>query len=302
MPSVSLKSGENLLSFEIVSPNGLPDINTSDNASSVYTALNTSSDIIPLRQPFDGIWETAWTVVNPTGGMTWSERSTNYNRSMCFQAFNNIVPNDRSWLVSPVLDLTSTSYASMFFDLSYKTIAGADDQLTILASRDCGVTYNEVLLDVSGTSLSSKTTSSSWTPSQTSDWTRKYVNLTQFAGEENVRIALVATNDHGNNMYVDNIEFFVSDSEDPGLPVDLYTVYQSPESSKGLFIAFNLLNRQPVNVDIINILGQPVMTAKFDDVLNQTVLLEPGEQSKGVYIVRMTMEGEVFSEKVMLGQ
>jgi Pregnancy-associated plasma protein-A len=302
MPFISLMNGENLISFRIIEPNGFPDINTANNSSSTYTVLNSSSDIIPLRQSFDGIWESAWTAVNPAGGMNWTERSTNYDRSICFQSFSNITTGDKSLLVSPVLDLSSTSYASMFFDLSYRFKAGADDGLKIVASRDCGATYNEILFDAWGSSLSGKTTSSSWTPSQPADWERKYINLTQFAGEKNVRIGFVATNGHGNNMFIDNMEFFVSDSQDPAVPLDLYSVYRSQESSNELFIAFNLISRQPVNVDILNILGQPVLSTKFDDVLNQTVMLEPGEQSAGVYIVRMSMEGGVYSERVMLGR
>jgi hypothetical protein len=45
-------------------------------------------------------------------------------------------------------------------------------------------------------------------PTGASDWSRHFINLSEYVGHEDVRIAFVARNGNGNNLYIDNIEFF----------------------------------------------------------------------------------------------
>ncbi len=89
LPAVTLTAGGNALSFELAEPNGLADIDVSDNALTHTTLVNTASASIPLRENFDDDYAGQWSVVNPKGGMKWDEATTNYNQSMYFNAFAN---------------------------------------------------------------------------------------------------------------------------------------------------------------------------------------------------------------------
>ena len=100
----------------------------------------------------------------------------------------------------------------MLFDLSYAPGETTHETLAILASTDCGVTYHEISYNFP----ERISTAERWVPQTDADWSRNVsVNLNSVAGLENVRIAFVIHSEHSNNLYLDNIEFFVTADPNP---------------------------------------------------------------------------------------
>ncbi|HEY9045280.1 MAG TPA: choice-of-anchor J domain-containing protein, partial [Ohtaekwangia sp.] len=263
--SITLKEGQNTLSYQLTYPNGYTDIDVSDNTYTKIVVVNTASDIIPLRENFDSnSFEDQWVIVNPAGGMDWQTITTNYNQSVYFNAANNTTEGDKAWLVSPTLNFSSATTASVFFDLSYRYKEeegnkNSQDNLQVLASTDCGVTYDKVLFDETGTSLSINQNTVTTAPAAASDWQRKYINLTALAGQEQVRLAFVFTNDNGSNVYLDNIEFYTSDDPNPNAVKNPFVVYDSdPITPNDFYITFNLSERQPVQYQLVDVMGRQV--------------------------------------------
>ncbi len=149
------------------------------------------------------------------------------NHVLFLNAFNNTNIGDKSWFVSPTLDFSAATEASLTFDLSYAFRGSNIDQLLILASTDCGISYTDTVFNESRAELANgESSSSSWLP-EDSDWQRGLtINLTAYAGESSVRIAFVFVNANGNNIYLDNIEFFVS--ETPIIVSNSMSVYPNP--------------------------------------------------------------------------
>jgi hypothetical protein len=58
----------------MVEPNGLPDVNPSDNTITTYSAVNTAREEIPIRQNFESEFEDEWSIINPLGGMDWERK------------------------------------------------------------------------------------------------------------------------------------------------------------------------------------------------------------------------------------
>ena len=58
------------------------------------------------------------------------------------------------------------------------------------------------------------TSTTSWTPSGKDDWRKNKIILNSLVGKSNLRFAFVATAQNGNNLYLDNIEFFIDDYDD----------------------------------------------------------------------------------------
>jgi hypothetical protein len=79
--------------------------------------------------------------------------STNKKSSLGFQAFSNPNRGEETWLATPVLDLSRTNKASVFFDVSYATQSNGNERLRVLASTDCGQTYPFCLYDQAGESI-----------------------------------------------------------------------------------------------------------------------------------------------------
>lgn len=301
LPEISLNEGVNNVYLEVRNPNGGTDDAPENNAGTFSIAVNNERDRIPLRENFDDDFTPAWTVINPENGMQWDVVDTNFERSIYFNSFANNEGGDQAWLVSPVLDFSRTDHASMLFDLSFATRGGASDVLTILASTDCGVTYQEISYNMP----EPQTSNGEWTPQDINEWSQNIsVNLNSLAGHEEVRVAFVVTNELGNNVYLDNIEFFVTADPDPIELEELYSVYgydlTDPQLSD-LKITFNLPERQSVRYSVINVAGQLETDSVLPDVLNQTYPLGLSERlAAGIYFIRVQIGGKFYTSKILI--
>lgn len=301
-PEIPLADGVNELSFTIQQPDGLFDVDSSDNKLIQYSVVNTATDIIPLRQNFnDGL--NTWTIINPEGGQGFDSGETNYNQSLIFDAH---VPDSvhEAWLVSPSFDLTTATAASVFFDVSfqgngYNDSPGSKDSLQdnfqVLVSTDCGNSYGNILMDeavtVSGQGI---------VPNSENSWSRKFVDLSAYAGQESVRVAFVLNSKGVSDFYLDNIEFFLSDDSTPVATSLPYTVYGTdPSTPQDFYITFNLSERQEVAYSIVDVTGRSLLTKELDDVLNQTFQVEPN-LSAGIYILRIQIGGKWYSTRLYL--
>ena len=301
LPEITMPVGHNKLMVSLRDPNGIPDSNNGNNSQTFTIAVNQERDRIPLRQNFENGFGPAWTTVNPYGGMNWETVATNFGQSAYFNSFSNTTAGDEAWLVSPVLDFSGATQASMLFDLSYGARSGATDVLMIMASKDCGVTYDPVSFNIPATQISEQ----SWLPQTREDWSRNVsVNLNTLAGEESVRIAFVVRNQQGNNLYLDNIEFYTTADPDTIEIEELYSVYgydlANPELSE-LKMTFNLPARQNVRFSVINVAGQLETDGIINDVLNQTYPLDlPERLQPGVYFIRVKIDGRFYTSKLLI--
>lgn len=169
--------------------------------------------------------------------------------------------------------------------------------MRILYSDDCGQTYPNVLYDKSGDSLSTIDTSAYWIPTKEEDWKRLSIGLNALAGKENIRLAFVATSDGGNNLFIDNVEFYVDDNTSPVSIESQYEVYGVGSNVK---LTFNLAEKERVHLKIYNMLGQPVLEDQLFDVLNQTYTFDIHQQGTGIYIIWVQFANQVGSSKVFL--
>ncbi|HEX6222851.1 MAG TPA: choice-of-anchor J domain-containing protein, partial [Chryseolinea sp.] len=301
---ITLTPGANTIVVELLEPNGLPDVNPSNNTSTIYTVVNEAVEEIPTRQNFEGDFEDQWTTINPSGGMNWELKSMGANHVLFFNGYNNTVIGDKSWFVSPRLDFSLATEASLSFDLSYAYRTGYIDRLLVLASMDCGLSYSDTLLNEEGIALANgNSSSSSWLP-EDSQWRRNLpINLNAYAGENDVRIAFVFVSANGNNIYLDNIELFVS--ETPFVVGEPMSVYPSPfilqaQPENPLQVTFSLAEKGPVVIELIDLTGRVLASETPPNVLNQTYIISVPDIQAGMYIVRAKSGMGTFSKRVII--
>ena len=217
---------------------------------------------------------------------------------MAFTSFNNPNLGEESWLVSPELDLSKALEASLFFDNAYPSNAFGEDQLKVLYSEDCGVSFNSILFSKAGPSLATAFSNESWIPTMKNEWRRNYLNLNSLIGKSNVRFAFVATAQNGNNQYLDNIEFFIDDNDEPLAIENSFSVYGVIDDVR---LTFNLAERKPVDLKIYNMVGQLILHNTLPETLNQTYYLDMGHQSPGIYIVKVQFGDTVSATRIYLG-
>jgi hypothetical protein len=296
---IDLADGLNSITFTVSEPNGFADNNSSNDQISVRRIINNTQEIIPYRQNFNTLFQNEWSIISQPDQQVWVPASTNKLTSMLFPAFNYNKSGEESWLVSPVFDFSRNAEASMFFDISYGLRFTGNERLRVLYSDDCGITYKNVLYDKSGSTLSNTSSNAPWKPSQDADWRRDFINLNALAGLSNLRFAFVATTNYGNNVYLDNIEFFIDDNADPITIKESFSVYGVVEDVR---VTFNLKERQPVDLQIYNAIGQLVLDDSLPETLNQTYYFDLGHFSSGIYIFRVKTAEESGAVRVYLGR
>jgi hypothetical protein len=296
---ITLSGVVNTIAYEVLEPSGLPDVNTVNNARTTYVAVNKAEEQIPIRQNFQTSFEEEWTSINPEGGMTWETKSIGTNDVLYYNTYSNFNIGERGWFVSPVLDFSGTTEASLYFDLSYATRGSAVDKLQVMASLDCGQTYIDTLLSETGALLANGYTSNSqWEPDSL-EWRSRKINLSSFVGKQNVRIAFVFTSRNGNNMYLDNIEFFVSATPIiSNMSLAVYTVIVNEKNH--LMMTFGLDQKGPVDIDVMDITGKILMQESGSKVLNQSYEIPIDNLADGVYLVRARTSEGVFTRRVLV--
>lgn len=309
LPAIEMNDSANTLSFELTYPNGFFDIDSSDNTLRINSIVNGNEDKIPLRQNFDGNSEDPWEVVNPKGDKNWETIPTNYGQSLYFDGESATNDLQRSWLVSPVLDFSNATNASLFFDISYYSRGidsikdPSEEVFMVIASRDCGKTFDDVLFTGNGTSLSEGNRQGDWVPKSAPDWKNIYLNLNALAGERNIRIAFVVSTGITNDLFLDNVEFFLSDDPSPAAIPDLYMLYPNRlDSEKSFYVTFNLPDRQQVAYELVDMTGKQVGSKELPDVLNQTYRIDVESASSGIYLVRLLIDNKYYVSKIVVVQ
>ncbi len=313
---LDLSTGLHTLDVSITQPNLQTDEQIEDNYRTYAFYIDDNQDFIPLVNDF----QTAplpdvlsgenpentqdWLVVNPDSSITWEITEAAGNGNNNTAAFiNNFVYEEigsADRLVSPTLDFSNTDTASVFFKVSYALLGqNYIDTLRVLVSVDCGQTYTTVY-EESGTELSVTETDTAWVPAQESDWKEQFIDLSDFAGEPDVRVAFEVVNGYGNNLYLDDIEFYLTNtSELVRIEENTYRIYPNPTDG-WLKAVFNLLEREEVGLALYDMRGQLLWQRTFPFTLNQTYNFNLGNQPAGVYILRVNSPSINTSQRFII--
>jgi hypothetical protein len=289
---ITLALEETELYFEVTEPNGVEDEDPYNNSLQQKTFWNDARGSIPLQVNFDDLPDASWTIVNPSSDHAWEyvkttrgkANATNDNNAIYFNALTDPLLSDQAWYVSPVMDFSHTAKATLFFDWSYRRREGKSDNVTVMASSDCGTTFTVLSTLPLG---KSEIQSTPWAPASTSAWISQSVTLDAFGGQEQVRIAFVFTNGNGNNFYLDNINFFVPQP---------FTLYPNP-ASDNFYIAFNFQDETSASIEVIDALGKLVRRESLGDARNQNYAVPVDALRPGVYVVRVRTSTQVWSTR-----
>lgn len=302
LDAASFGNGNNTYSIAIGSPNGVTSGISTKDSLFANRYVSASTDVIPLRQNFDGTFD-SWTSLSPQGGLTWvaSAATPSKKTSMFFNSYVNTSIGEQAWLVTPVLDFSHVSKASVFFETSYGLRSSSEETLQVFSSVDCGETFSKPIAFYSGSDLRIANSTIPWLPTEDNQWTKQYINLDSLAGQESVRLAFVATNANGNNLYIDNVEFFVGDNQFPQSVDGIYSVYGG--TGTPLQVTFNLPERQLVRMQVYDMMGHVISDESLPDTLNQTYAIDSSSHSRGIYIVRVQTQApaSLTSTKVLFG-
>jgi len=208
-------------------------------------------------------------------------------------------------LLSPSIDMTQITGTSpqMTFKVANAQRTSADiDKLQVYVSTNCG--KNWVLRkSVQGTALATGgVVTSSYTPAP-ADWTLQTVNLSSYATHPNLYIMFRFISGGGNNVYVDEINLFGTT-----VGIDEYTsslnfsVFPNP-TTENATVAFDLTEKQNVNVMVYDIVGKEIATVVNTELTPGEYKYEMNKDTKlapGVYFVKLTAGTHTITKKLIV--
>ena len=242
-----------------------------------------------LFTTFNDSWEN-WTMVSVEGDQVWSrDNSFGLEDSPCalMSGYSGEPFENEDWLISPMLDFTTTSNEMVSF-YSATNYDGPALEFKISTDYDGSGNPN----DFTWTDLSENVTWSSgdfvWTESGV-------IDISSYSGESlYLAFTYYSTTEGAANWEIDNIRI----QDETGLPENLPAVNLSiwPNPSTGIF-HFNAM--VPVqSVDVYNIAGMLVYQYSGEENTGQ---LDLSSLEKGIYVARIqTGENHILSRRIVI--
>lgn len=294
----------NTVSFEIRSVNGSEDQNPVNDVFSTNVLTDITQDLIPIREDFEE-GERKFKEVSSSGPIEWKVAQINGNNLIYSANFSQTVLGKENWLVSPNLSVFDLLEGSLTFEVAYAQRNSIVDGLRVMLSTNCGVDWSEVLYNKRGALLATLNApvAEEWFPSESEDWRTEIIDLTSFIQDtftDEIRVAFVTTNGNGNNIFLDNIQFF--DTQKPNLldNESKMTVFPNPTTGT-FFVAMDLPKKESIAIKIIDLSGKLVRQFDLTNVLNQRFEINIPE-TKGVYFVNARGKNTNVTKRILIGR
>jgi pregnancy-associated plasma protein-A/type IX secretion system substrate protein len=277
------------------------DDNNSNNSFTQHIISNNSISNIPLREKFDSSeLPKDWFLLGK--GTDQGDGWNLGNYGLEFNASNSPAKGLKEMILLPLLDLSDLKSASMHFDFAYAFDGFNEELLRVNVSDDCGESY-ETLFVKGGEELATRFVTTSWVPNGESDWKNIYVDLSNFAGRDNVQLVIEIISAQGNNAFVKNIELYASNILEPlDLLENTITTYPNPSTNGSINISFNLEKSQPAKLLIYNSQGSFIFEEEINTALNQTFEVSTVNMRNGMYFARLVGNNIDISRSFMVNQ
>ncbi|QNR22860.1 Omp28-related outer membrane protein [Croceimicrobium hydrocarbonivorans] len=322
-PTISLSTGLNLISYEVSTANNsnLYDLSSANN-------IAVSDPVIVVSpSPFGTFWHEGFEsyslgdddfsnsytlnmdgynfyVVNqsidPSVTTNLGAYGTSSN-SLLFDFFS--IANGGSMAVMwEKLDLSSTTNNSIIFDHAYAQYTSENDRLEIKVSTDCGATWNSVF-NKAGSALSTRTATTNYYIPSFNDWTTDTIDISSYDGSAELMVQFIGTSNYGNNLFVDNIQFY--NNTYVGLNennlVEAFQLYPNPAQDQ-FNIDLNLSSDAKVEIKVLDITGRELLQVANSQLSSGETKLNVSVEAlpAGTYFIELNVDGTKYTEKLMV--
>lgn len=251
---------------------------------------------VPYTESFEvsGLKDIQWTVYNPDLGRTFETFNTGGQDAGTKSAairfvFYSPAAGQQDMLISPPVQLNNNGNHKVAFDIAYqKKTQTQKDTVSLLASLDCGLTFNEVIFVGSPNEMVTftSTTPSNFIPTEPAHWKRLTFDIPTAWNGQSVLFAFRSVNNRGANAFIDDFSVFLGN--DP-LTVDEHTpmhisVFPNPFSNQ-IHIQFNE-SVQHISLELFDVSGRKMDQTQQANLTS--VMWEPSAQlPAGIYFLKV---------------
>lgn len=185
--------------------------------------------------------------------------------------------------------LVSSDASVIEFDYAFTTWGGSADMMAVEVSNDCGATY-ETVWQKSGSAMATApelNQNQAFFLPNASQWKKEKVDISAYMGEELI-VRFFFTSGYGDMLYLDNINSAGVSSLDELDQDESISVYPNPAVNQ-LTLDMNINEVSDVNIRMVNILGEVVLTDKLSKVTSSKSTIDVSGFSAGSYFLYMTV-------------
>ena len=278
--------------------------------STVFDMVRAGGRDVPLVERFDvnGFDDQQWKIQNPDLKKTWDIveveglNETTKAARLDFLTYYAIGERDR--LISPPLDLRNFNQMSLGFKHAHaKRIPQISDSLIVLISDNCGQSWTRLFADAENGSgnFATHPQSEGFVPQTREDWCGAgygapciELDLSNWAGKDNVRIAFESYSGYGNPLYLTDIEVSATVKLEELTKAEALQIAPNPvktsmivtHAGTGIFDEIQLFNTE----------GRLV---KQWSKVQQNSKLNVEKLPSGVYTVRVVTAGKELSATIV---
>lgn len=255
-------TGQNTAEFNVTNVNGVVDPNANDNGSIDFTIYPTvGGGLVSEQYTVSAFPPANWTLVNGGDqGYNWEYATVgSIGAGSAKLDFYSIAAGDVDKMLLPSIDMTGYTTASLSFDVAHARYSTAyTDNLKVKVSTDCGTNWTQKYNKSGAALATAPATTNPFTPTA-SQWRFEPVDLSQFAGNNNVFISFEGTSGFGNNLYVDNVNVTFTTGVNNISEEVQFGLYPNP-ASENVTVSLNLKKSTDVTFEISNVEGQIVQS------------------------------------------
>lgn len=281
--------------------------------TSVTATINASAcgngQTLPMNETFENGLPSNWIRKVSLKGKEWGVINVGSSNANALW-FNNYSDNtDEKDEISFNVNLVNVVNPIFSFNFACANYSANEyDELEILVSKDCGLTYTTVYKKALNENISTvpgfRTDSFFPTPGE---WVMQSISLAQFAGQSNAIVLFRNTPHYGNNLFIDNVTVSGGSAAklaETKLGVETNVIESdsnvvlSPNPNKGL-LNINATQSDIVIVNIFDIVGKLVFETN-DENKGKATQLDLADLPDGVYVVIVNTTEKSFTKKIVI--
>jgi hypothetical protein len=316
----SPSSSQTTISFQLVGVSNVSLTVTNSQGSStkvrtVYVLDGTASITGPSFESFESGLPPFWSIGDENNDTkTWiNTSSAAYDLSYSYYIDGQQQPpSTADYLQMPMLDVKNNQGNVLQFAYAYRRhLSSQNDVLNIQASRDCGGTWdNIVVLAASVMAQNSGGVSTDpFFPNTAQEWKTyiisdhpKWLNYLN-SSSVLIRFEFVeGTNGYGNNLFIDAVNFYSPTGVNELTREMEFGLYPNPTNGE-TSVHFNLSNSASIKISVKDLLGREVIQVADKNFAagEQTIAINSNNQLQpGAYFVNVTVNGATMSRKMIV--
>ena len=276
-----------------------------DEIKTNYIRVQPQAASLPFWEGFENYTSLAnlnnWEVYNPQNNNAFTiENTASYSGTKCAKLINfGQTPSNIDELISAPINLSvipSSQIVTLSFRYAYRKLTSATyETFQVYISGNCGDFWS-LRKTIANNNLSPLTASTSWKPTQISDWLTVHVtNVTSTYFTENFKAKFSFKGEGGNNFYLDDINLYAgAPSDNLVLGIDEvidfenFSLYPNPTDAE-LNVQFNIKKQESLRFEIQDLAGKFVRQHFI--LANEgtnLVSFETAELSKGMYLLKIS--------------